>query len=233
MQWFEPVYTYAPKFASQVTAGALPCPTPSTMGGGKRVKCNANIKGMKKVAGALQEHEQAQMMQQVIEHMKAHPEDVRPLWRLCESGLVQTLSPEEFEPMVPSCSSNLKLVSLTLKKKVLMTPKPGIDSSLLRVLRTHDSNVVDTLFYFCLAEDPKTGVEASLSEADFIRQQVARHHVTGKRAGQLVFTEVGKVQWATCGVYRFCSPPEGEPEDDKDMCSWIEHRPSQLKAPLL
>ena len=202
------------------------------MGGGRRVKCNANIKRMKKVAGALQEHEQAQMMQQVIEHMKAHPEDVRPLWQLCESGLVQTLSPEEFEPMVPSCSSNMKLVSMTLKKTVLMSLNPGIDSSLLKILRAHDSNVVDTLFYFSLAEDPKTGVEANLSEAEFVRQQVTRHHVTGQRAKQLVFTG-GEVHWATCGVYQFCSPPEGEPEDVEGMASWIEHRPSKLKAPLL
>eukprot|EP00972_Heterocapsa_arctica_P090135 13296478-Heterocapsa_arctica.AAC.1 len=197
--------------------------------GCRKIRSHANIKRLKKVAGALQGHEQASMFQQVIDHMKANPEDVRPLFQLCESGLVQTLSTEEFQPMVPSCSSNLKLVSLTLKKAVLKNLNPGIDATLLKQLRKVDINIVDTLFFFCVVEDPKTGVEPNLSEEQFIQNMKERHSVCGARAAQLEFKQ-DKVEWPSCGVYRLCGPPEGEPESVEGTASWVEHRPSTFKA---
>jgi hypothetical protein len=143
--------------------------------------------------------------------------------------LVQTLSNDEFQPMLPSCSSNLKLISLTLKKAVLKNLHPGIDATLLKGLRKVDSNIVDTLFFFCLVEDPKTGVECNLSEEQFIQNMKDRHDACGARAAQLVFKH-DKVDWPSCGVYRLCSPPDGEPADVENTHAWVEHRPSTLKA---
>ena len=106
---------------------------------------------------------------------------------------------------------------------------------MVKKLRGEDPAVVEKLFYFVLAEQPKTQVEPGLTEAAMVQLMVDRHLVCGSRGRQLAFNGA-EVDWQKCGVYSLCQAPDDVGDEEKledGKFGWVERRHAKVKAGVL
>lgn len=183
--------------------------------GFKKLHNNSIAKKLNKVGGELLLAEENELMTHITKHLKEHPEQKAVVWRLLQSNLVSELMTSEGEK-VPPCSTKLGKLSKHLRKRFLTIVSGGaLDATMLKGLIDHDPDIIDTLFFYMLQEDPSTKVAERLVD-DLFEVLKARSMVVGNPS-TFIKISGNKVNWDICGVYH--------------LIDWVDEANNEVKEP--
>ena len=86
------------------------------------------VKRLNAVGASIENDAKNKMLGEIVEHLKTHPDEVEPCYRLLMSGMVIRVSgARDVAANIPECTTKLGLVSQGLKRRTLAHVFPSLD----------------------------------------------------------------------------------------------------------
>jgi hypothetical protein len=167
------------------------------------------VKRLNAVGASIENDAKNKMLGEIVEHLKTHPDEVEPCYRLLMSGMVIHVSgAKEVVANIPECTTKLGLVSQGLKRRTLAHVFPSLDMTTQGKMKGMDKHFHDKLFWFAFAEVPETPV-TDCTENEFFATMARRYKACGNRLQYIKALADGSLDWNQGGVYQLV-PADGD-----------------------
>lgn len=136
----------------------------------------------------------------IHQKLKEEPSLAHPHRLLIENGLVHDLLKANLPACLPDSATHLDNISNRLKEACIReVTGDALSAIILKKLKEKGKSIVDTVFYFMLAETPASPVPPSLKTEEDFKHEVAL--VVGKRLVHLKYGADYVVDWKECGCF--------------------------------